>query len=52
MRQREDEAAALFYACACQARLFGKIADRFLDGVGGAQARRVRSWIALEGRPL
>lgn len=37
----EDEAAALFYACACQARLFGKIADRFLDGVGGAQARRV-----------
>jgi hypothetical protein len=33
-----DEPAALFYACARRARLFGRIASRFLDAVGRAQA--------------
>jgi hypothetical protein len=34
----EDEPAALFYACARRARLFGRVATRFVEMVGGAQA--------------
>jgi hypothetical protein len=36
-----DEPAALFYACARRARLFGKVATRFMDMVGGIQADAV-----------
>jgi hypothetical protein len=34
----ENEPAALFYACARHARLFGRVGGSILDSVGGAQA--------------
>ena len=34
----EDEPAALFYACARHAHLFGRVATSVMDSVGGAQA--------------
>ncbi len=36
-----DEPAALFFACARRARLFGKVATSFLDLVGALQADAV-----------
>jgi hypothetical protein len=37
-RRTEDAPAALFYACACHARVFGKLAARFLDTIARTQA--------------
>ena len=48
--QAADEPAALFYASARRARLFGKVATPFLDAVGGVQADRVG--LRLDATPL
>jgi hypothetical protein len=39
--RRDDEPAALFYACAQQAHSFGKVAAAFLDDVAAIQAAAV-----------